>query len=44
MGAFNKAEYFQIQLEGNCDFSSNNDVWTCFMSFLAAILNFVGLF
>ena len=30
-----------IELEGNCDFSSNNNVWTMF--FLTTILNIVGL-
>ena len=28
----------------NCDFSSNNNIWAKFYDFLAAILNFVGLF
>ena len=31
----------KTKLEVNCDFSSNDNVWT---SFVAAILNFVGLF
>ena len=33
-----------LKLEENCDFSSNNNVWTWFYQFLAAILNFVWLF
>ena len=28
----------------NCDFSTNNNVWTKFYELLTAILNFVGLF
>ena len=32
------------QLEGNCDFSSNNNIWAMFYDILAAIFNFVGSF
>ena len=41
-----KSDYYIIrkgELEGNCDFSSNNYVWTRFYDFLSAIVNFVGL-